>query len=269
MRQELRQEVGFGCPVERCGSPYLTWHHFDPPWNIEHHHRPDGMIALCLDHAHRADAGAYTAEQLIQLKLNGLQRSVAIRGRFDWMRRDLLVICGGNFYTDVRTVLQVGTTRCIWLDHDERENLSISFCMPTMSADPRAYMVDNDWVVPPGAAADVVCPPSGKQLRVAYANGDRFQVAFREVRSLPALRARHSSASGLQGAGLNFPLTTVELWETAAGSSLEFGPHSTRLGGIQIRDSFMKNVGVGIQVGDAGGLSMPGTNDQESDGDAS
>lgn len=25
----LRREVGFGCPV--CRSPFLTWHHFDPP----------------------------------------------------------------------------------------------------------------------------------------------------------------------------------------------------------------------------------------------
>ena len=45
--QTLRQEVGFGCPVPNCGNPYLEWHHFDPPWSIENHHRPEGMIALC------------------------------------------------------------------------------------------------------------------------------------------------------------------------------------------------------------------------------
>jgi hypothetical protein len=29
--RQLRQEVGFRCPVDDCGNPYLTWHHFDPP----------------------------------------------------------------------------------------------------------------------------------------------------------------------------------------------------------------------------------------------
>jgi hypothetical protein len=31
----LRSEVGFCCPVEGCGNPYLTWHHFDPPRRVE------------------------------------------------------------------------------------------------------------------------------------------------------------------------------------------------------------------------------------------
>ena len=42
----LRREVGFGCPV--CRSPFLTWHHFDPPYHVEEHWRHEGMIALCL-----------------------------------------------------------------------------------------------------------------------------------------------------------------------------------------------------------------------------
>jgi hypothetical protein len=44
----LRKEVGFGCPI--CRNPLLTWHHFAPPSNVEHHWRPEGMIALCLEH---------------------------------------------------------------------------------------------------------------------------------------------------------------------------------------------------------------------------
>src|SRR5437868_11863995 len=41
----LRKEVGFGCPYPGCRNPILTWHHFAPAWHIEHHHRPEGMIA--------------------------------------------------------------------------------------------------------------------------------------------------------------------------------------------------------------------------------
>jgi len=55
VRRELRREVGFGCPIPDCGIPYLTWHHFDPEWRVEEHHRPEGMIALCLTHAGLAD----------------------------------------------------------------------------------------------------------------------------------------------------------------------------------------------------------------------
>jgi hypothetical protein len=47
VRRKLRQEVGFACPVPDCGSPYLTWHHFDPPWHVTPQHEPAGMIALC------------------------------------------------------------------------------------------------------------------------------------------------------------------------------------------------------------------------------
>ena len=98
VRKQLRQEVGFRCPVEGCGNPYLTWHHFDPPWHVENHHRPEGMIALCLDHAAKADGGAFTDDQLRTLKKNGRQRAEEVRGQFDWMRRDLLAVVGGCFY---------------------------------------------------------------------------------------------------------------------------------------------------------------------------
>jgi hypothetical protein len=84
----LRQEVGFCCPVQDCGSPYLTWHHFDPPWRVKHHHRPEGMIAVCREHADKADHGSFTDDQLRELKREGRSRASQVRGRFDWMRQD-------------------------------------------------------------------------------------------------------------------------------------------------------------------------------------
>jgi len=84
VRRVLRQEVGFCCPIDGCGSPYLSWHHFDPPWREREHHDPAGMIALCLQHHKEADAGTFTEAQLKQLKKTSASREV--KGRFNWKR---------------------------------------------------------------------------------------------------------------------------------------------------------------------------------------
>ncbi|MEW5735721.1 MAG: hypothetical protein AB1921_12755 [Thermodesulfobacteriota bacterium] len=68
VKKLLRQEVNYGCPVPGCGSPFLTWHHFDPPWSVKEHHNPDSMIALCTQCHPMADAGAYSSEQFEALK---------------------------------------------------------------------------------------------------------------------------------------------------------------------------------------------------------
>ena len=81
IRRLLRREVGFGCLVEGCGSPYLTYHHFDPPWARRHHHELKGMLALCLQHHKEADAGAFTDSQLRQLKKR--KSKSLIRGHFN------------------------------------------------------------------------------------------------------------------------------------------------------------------------------------------
>jgi hypothetical protein len=68
IKDELRREVGYVCPVANCGLPYLTWHHFDPPWEPSHIHRVEGMVALCAVHHGAADTGAYSDDQLRLLK---------------------------------------------------------------------------------------------------------------------------------------------------------------------------------------------------------
>src|SRR5215210_6475176 len=84
VRRELAQEVGFGCPVEGCGSPYLTWHHFDPPWSERQHHEAAGMVALCRAHHDAADAGAYTKRDFYEMKAHGRDRTQALTGDFQW-----------------------------------------------------------------------------------------------------------------------------------------------------------------------------------------
>lgn len=52
--------------------------------------------------------GAFTNEQLRTIKREGSAKAEAIRGRFDWMRRDLLAVVGGNFYHRCPVILQLG-----------------------------------------------------------------------------------------------------------------------------------------------------------------
>ena len=73
IKQILRREVNYGCPVRfadgsGCGSPILTFHHFDPPWPQILAHNPMGMVALCPQHHHQADGGLWSKAQLQQLK---------------------------------------------------------------------------------------------------------------------------------------------------------------------------------------------------------
>ena len=248
VKTALRQEVGFCCPADQCGSPYLTWHHFDPPWRVENHHRVEGMIALCWEHAHKADHGAYTDDQVREMKRDGKARAGQVRGRFDWMRRELLARVGGNFYYETPVIFQVGAIPCVWFDRDDDGYLLLNFRMPTLSGEPRASIEQNFWSAPPGVE-EIVCPPSGRIVSVRYQSGDQFRAEFFSADTPEALIARYPGASGHPWASrVRFPLTVVEVWETAAGSAVEFGPHSSRIGGINMTECVVSRSRAGIMV---------------------
>ena len=229
--RQIKREVGFRCPVPDCGSPYLTWHHYDPPWRVEHHHRPEGMIALCREHADKADNGAFTDAQLRAMKDAGPSRARAISGRFDWLRRDLLAVVGGSFYLKLDVILQIGTRPCIWFSRNEEGEAMLNFWMPSSSGLTRARVLENTWLVPP-TAADVECPPSGRLLHVRYPEGDELRVEFFDHNSAEDFEARYPGTPWANQ--IPFPITGVEVWETAPGTGIEFGPQSTTIGGVVI-----------------------------------
>jgi len=100
----LRQEVGFGCPLPYCRLPFLSFHHFDPPWHKEHHHRPEGMIALCVQHHEMADRGAFDKARLHALKKS--DHSVSdVKAKFEWARSKQLIRLGGLYASPEGTVL--------------------------------------------------------------------------------------------------------------------------------------------------------------------
>src|ERR1044071_4697508 len=98
IKRLLRQEVNYGCPVRYpdgngCGSPILTFHHFDPPWEGNHVHNPGGMIALCPEHHHQADGGLWTKDQLQDFKRNPFVDD-ALRVRWPWAPETLVMKVG-------------------------------------------------------------------------------------------------------------------------------------------------------------------------------
>lgn len=214
------------------------------------------MVALCLDHASRADAGAFTDDQIRQMKRQGIDRSVAVQGRFDWMRQDLLAVVGGNFYYKTPVILEIGERPCVWFGQDASGYLLVNFWMPTLVGQPRAQIFENGWIVPPNAA-DVECPPNGRRLKVWYPDGDRLSVEFFEITEPRALLDRYQDARIDWTDALTFPLTGVEIAERAIGTPIEFGPRETRMPGAIMRDCFASNSGVGIHIGLPVGLPIP------------
>src|SRR3989442_14566184 len=232
VRRQLRQEIGFGCPVPGCGSPYLKWHHFDPSWREREHHDPQGMIALCAQHHDKADVGAFTKEQLHQFKREGRSRATEVRGRFDWMRHDLLAVVGGSFYHETPVIVQFRGEPMIWFNRDEDGYLLFNIRMLTRSGEPRLRLEDNFWVTS-GSPTDFECPPSGRIIHAKYANGDEIRVEFLELASSAQARERYPHAR-LDHWTWALPITAVEVEFTVGGTEIHFGPTYAGLPGQNI-----------------------------------
>ena len=110
IRRQLRREVNWGCPVTDCGNPFLSYHHFAPPFRefrTTTSHDPDGIIALCLAHAGKADGGAFTVDQLREMKRNPFLCGVQVAGRNDWLRRNTVLRAGTNTFVNIATLVTV------------------------------------------------------------------------------------------------------------------------------------------------------------------
>jgi hypothetical protein len=239
VRRQLRREVGFGCPVEGCSNPYLTYHHFDPPWKEREHHNAEGMIALCAEHHAKADSGAFTREQLGELKRKAVERRSEPQGRFDWLRRELLVVVGGNFYPRAEGVLEVGGRRVIWFSRDTGGHICVNVDLPfvSKSGEPRLLLRDNDWLLQ-GIPTDFECPPSGRLIHAKYENGDELRVEFFELRDQQDFLRRYPNAE-MAALSFSFPLMAVEVSLEIADTPFHFGPTSTQIGPVTLKRSVL------------------------------
>lgn len=226
----LRTEVGFGCPALGCGNPYLEWHHFDPPWSVEQHHRPEGMIALCVEHHKKADGGAYTIDQLRAMKVNRANAH-DVQGRFDWLRNKLLTVVGGCFFYETLRILTIDGIDVVWLRRDEDGYLRLNICMLSLMAQERAIIQDNIWQNI-GSPIDLRSPPHGKELTIEYRNGDYLHIRFLVLQTSDEVFIKYPHFKSLEENSLEFPLTVIEVNFRVGGTGINVGPEGSRFSSI-------------------------------------
>ena len=182
VRKVLRKEVNFGCPIENCGSPYLSYHHFDPPYHVEKHNNPAGMIALCLHHHKQADVGTYTNEQLLELKKNPyLKQGDSIEGEFNWKRKEILIDAGSNIYCGPQMIYLTKDEPLLWMSNDENSHVVLNLDIKDNDGCVIFSMRENDWVIT-SDLKNIECIPSGKSLK--FSNDERsirLDIEFKNV----------------------------------------------------------------------------------------
>lgn len=262
--RELRQEVGFVCPVEGCQNPFLSWHHFDPPWHEKKHHNPKGMIALCRTHHDQADNGAFTVEQLKSLKASNNNKIVS--AKFNWLRNKLLVNVGGNYHYDVTDAISIEGNRWIWFDRDSGGNLLLNFSMPSSDRRLRSFIRQNTWYAL-GQAEDLTCPPHGRLIKIEYPNGDSCKVEFNEIESGRELQKKYpkapTSVTGIENPELEklraqgkyiprqecpieYPVTVVEISVKLMDGGLNITP--SKFKGFNIKNCLFVNSPLNIKI---------------------
>lgn len=246
VRRALRFEVGFGCPVEGCGNPYLEWHHFAPPWHVCEHHNVDGMIALCRNHHPEADAGAFTDEQFKEMKERGKSEEIAVQGRFNWMRRAFMVNLGTDFCLNMPIILSYGDYPVVWFSRNANGYLLLNLEMLTGTCEPRLSMRNNDWVMV-GSPKDFECPPSGRLIDARYANGDRLRLEFSDISNADDFEKRyHVMPPSIWSSA--FPLTVIDFIIYVEGGDISINSKSTIIGNSHSRGNFMSNAPGALKI---------------------
>jgi hypothetical protein len=238
------------------------------------------MIALCREHHGQADVGTFTHDQLRELKRVGRDRSELLQGRFNWMREELLAVVGGNFYLRTPIALRVQNTPVVWFNRDEQGRLLVNLRALTTSNEPRMLMVDNFWITEGTDEAEIVCPPSGRLVEAQYPNGDRLKVEFREVNTADDFDERYptpplpdqmkdrlaragipeperSHREAILRAGIEFPLTVVEITMKVTDAPIELGPTKSKIETNVVTGAWVVDCGVGMQIGNPGDEATP------------
>jgi hypothetical protein len=180
VRQKLRKEANFGCPI--CGSPYLSWHHFDPPWHIEQHHRPEGMIGLCRVHHDQADDGRYTKEQLLGLKKNPIIDSNCVSEEYGYLRRNTVCRIGSSLGYGTKYILMIDEQPVIWFELDENGYDRLNLFIRDAQGNVILSMENNDWVTPIRNLFDIECSTRGRTLKVVSKDGrTNFELRFDDL----------------------------------------------------------------------------------------
>jgi hypothetical protein len=183
---QLRQEVGFGCPI--CRSPFLTWHHFDPPEHIEKHWRSEGIIALCPFCHGDADEkgespGAYSKEELRALKVSP-RSADDVKAHFPtWQdKRRLLIRIGGCYTEDGPPILSINGIPQITIGKNEAGLLSLSLTLRNQVDEVLVSIDDNWFTAYPKNIHDMIVTPKTKEVTVWLSEHDvGLKLSFKRV----------------------------------------------------------------------------------------
>lgn len=195
---ELRREVGFGCPV--CRSPFLTWHHFDPPVHEKGiHWRTEGIVAMCpLCHADADEkgerAGAYSKDELRSMK-KSQRSSEEVKGHFPaWEQKKRLLVRMGGCYADTHSPLfSVNEVPQIVVGKNEAGLLSLSFELRNREDQVLLRMEENWLTAYPANVHDMIVTPKTKEVKIWLDKEDvGLELSFRRVtiRELDQLLSR-------------------------------------------------------------------------------
>jgi hypothetical protein len=243
VKETLRNEVGFGCPVHDCGNPYLEYHHFDPPVHITPHNNPEGMIALCAQHHKKADGSAYTDEQLHAFKNNKVH-SKCVQGNLDWLRRDFLYIVGGNLFYETPIPVQIDGNNVVSFKRDVAGYQRLSINMLSLLAEERIIIDENSWENI-GRPSDLRSPPQGKELEVTYHNGDYLYLRFTEVNNGVELQEKFNITPEVSSK-FKHPITVVEINFAIGGTNINFSSVGTQALGISAEQNVISHCGIGF-----------------------
>lgn len=165
VQEALRNEVNYGCPVNGCGSTYLTWHHFNPPWAEKHHHNLNGLIALCAEHASQADGNRFTRNQLWKMKKEPYVSSGKISEYYGYLRKKVVCFVGNIAY-NVVNVLEINGERVIGFRLDDEGYYRLNLLIKDETGKPILVMEDNYWTAISSELFDLHCSAQGKVLEI-------------------------------------------------------------------------------------------------------
>ena len=176
-REKLRKEVNYVCPARDvkgpCSSLFLTWHHFDPPFKNCREHIPSGIIALCSNHASRADAGEYSMNKLKYWKNNPNVTDIAqIRENVGFLHENDLIVNLANSYLKENRANIKCEDSYINIHKDQNGLILFNMKIKDIGNQDLFYMRDN--VFQP-ATQDIVieCKPKSINLKI---KGERTEV---------------------------------------------------------------------------------------------
>lgn len=239
---ELCQEVGFGCPL--CGCPYLTWYHFDPPWEPGNSHRCEGMIALYLEHCQKAVQGSYTNEQLYQFKKQ-IHESV-LKGSLDWTKNELLVVAGNTFNLNPANVITHHNNSLISFHRDKGGRFKTNFKL-LRHKDLLLEMENNIWKIHI-QPTQIKTPANGKKIIVDYIEGIKFELHFFELRSTEEFK-KHYDVDFPSSAFHNvFPMTATQITYVCGDIHIQLNHKIKRIPGLRIQNSFTQGVHTVLKI---------------------